>query len=156
MTAVSLPRGQITSHIVGELLDSFPFPVGDNDAPTTPYAWQGEPNADGSNFIPWISIGTGTSTRSTGSLATSQSDWQANYFVTSAGVARKQTDQTADLARDFLVKLERQKIITTNGTWKLQQARVTSIGGIQRMNPARPHYFVQTDVIEFWLSREIS
>jgi hypothetical protein len=141
---------------VDAILTGFPFPVGDNDNPTDPHGWQGEPNEAGTNFIPWISVGTGASSNSSGPQSASQADWRANYFVTTAGVARKQTDQLADQARDLLVKTQRQNIITTDGTWRIQQARVASIGGINRMPQTRPFYFVQTDVIELWLSRELN
>lgn len=156
MTAVTLPRGQITTYVVDTVLAGFPFPVGDNNEPGTPHGWQGEPNEAGTNFIPWISIGTGASSNSSGPLSESQGDWRANYFVTIAGVAREQTDKLADQARDLLVKMTRQNIITTNGTWRIQQARVASIGGINRMPQTRPFYYVQTDVIELWLSRELN
>jgi hypothetical protein len=85
----------------------------------------------------------------------SAADWRVNYFITTAGMARKQTDQLADTARDTVVKLARQTIMTTNGNWRIQQARVVSIGGINRMSQTRPFYFVQVDVVELWLSREI-
>lgn len=156
MTAVTLPRGQITSYVVDTVLATFTFPVGDNTEPTKPYGWQGEPNDEGTNFIPWISVGTGASSNSSGPQAASQADWRANYFITTAGAARQQTDQLADQARDTLVKMQRQSIMTTNGTWRIQQARVASIGGINRMPQTRPFYYVQTDVIELWLSRELN
>lgn len=156
MSAGTLPRGQITTYVVETVLASFTFPVGDNTEPTDPHGWQGEPNEAGTNFIPWISIGTGASSNSSGPQAASQSDWRANYFVTTAGVARKQTDTLADQARDVLVKMARQNIMTTNGTWRIQQARVSAIGGINRMPQTRPFYYVQTDTIELWLSRELN
>lgn len=156
MTAVTLPRGQITSYVVDTILAGFPFPVGDNNEPDEPHGWQGEPNSDGTNFIPWVSVGTGASNNSSGPQSATQSDWRANYFFTTAGIARKQTDQLADQVRDLMVKTTRQNIMTTNGTWRIQQARVASIGGINRMPNTRPFYFVQTDVIELWLSRELN
>jgi len=155
MTAVTLPRGQITTYVVETVLNLFPFPVGDNDEPTQAHGWQGEPNEAGTNFIPWISIGTGSSNNSSGPQALSAADWRVNYFITTAGMARKQTDQLADTARDTVVKMARQTIMTTNGNWNIQQARVASIGGINRMSQTRPFYFVQVDVVELWLSREI-
>lgn len=155
MSAVSLPRGQITTYVVEAMRAALQFPVGDNDNPSEPHGWQGEPNDTNATFIPWISIGTGASSNSSGPQSATAADWRANYFVTTAGVAREQTDSLADQTRSAMVKMVRQKILTTDGTWSLQQARVTSIGGINRMGQVRPHYFVQTDVIELWLSREL-
>jgi hypothetical protein len=156
MTATTLPRGQITQYVLDTVLATFPFPVGDNNEPIEPHGWQGEPNEEGTNFIPWISIGTGASSNSSGPQSASQADWRANYYVTTAGVARQQTDQLADTARDALAKMQRQQIMTTNGTWRIQQARVSAIGGINRLPQTRPFYFVQTDTIELWLSRELN
>jgi hypothetical protein len=155
MSAVTLPRGQITTYVVDVLRAALPFPVGDNDNPSEPHGWQGEPNDTNATFIPWISVGTGTSSNSSGPQSATAADWRANYHVTVAGIAREQTDSLADTTRDALVKVARQKILTTNGTWSLQQIRVTGIGGINRMGQVRPHYFVQVDQVELWLSREL-
>jgi hypothetical protein len=132
------------------------FPVGDNDRPAEAHGWQGEPDAPGSTFIPWVSVGTGTSSNSSGPQSASQSDWRMNYFLTSAGVARKQTDRTADLAREAMANLTRTVIATTAGNWKILQARVASIGGINKMPQTNPNYFIQTDVVELWLSKELT
>jgi len=155
MSAVTLPRGQISTYFVADLADKLPFPVGDNDKPTESHGWQGEPNADASNYIPWCSLGAGTATNSGGPQSASQADWRLNYFVTTAGVARKQTEAIADMARDYLAKTLRQKILTTNGTWSIQQVRVASIGGVNKVG-SQPTYFVQTDTVEIWLSRELT
>jgi hypothetical protein len=155
MSPVTLPRGEITTYVVELLRAALPFPVGDNTWPEEPHGWQGEPNDENAVFIPWISVGTGTSSNSSGPVSASQADWRANYFLTSAGAAREQTDATADIARLQLLSADRNKVLTTNGTWKLQQIRVTGIGAIQRLGQTKPFYFSQTDVVELWLSREL-
>jgi hypothetical protein len=59
MSASTINRGPITDRVLTELaVDG--LPVGDNSAPTTAFGWQGEPNADGSNFIPWMAAYGGT------------------------------------------------------------------------------------------------
>src|SRR3954462_49602 len=122
MTVTTINRGPITDRLITELLvDS--LPVGDNSVPLTSYGWQGEPNAEGSTFIPWISIYGGAATAGMGSFGDSASEWKLPYSVTYAGITRKQLDWLADKARTRLVSITRETVTTSSGNWKIQQIR---------------------------------
>ena len=58
MAPSSISRGPITSRLLDELVTEG-FPVGDNAAPGVPFGWQGEPNAPGTTFTPWMSLSPG-------------------------------------------------------------------------------------------------
>lgn len=160
MPAVTLPRGAITTSLVATL-DALALPVGDCDAPLAPHGWQGEPNASGSNFIPWVVLAPSTASNSSGSIGASQSEWRAIYFITIAGVTRKQTESVADKTRIVLSSAAQTKVTATTLTtgadevWSIQQVRVTSIGAVARNHGVSPPYYVQTDTVEVWLSKEL-
>ena len=55
-----ISRGFFTTHLLTELA-GFALPVGDNDAPDAAHGWQGEPNENLAEFIPWLVLAPGTS-----------------------------------------------------------------------------------------------
>lgn len=155
MGPVSVPRGEFTQYVYDYLSGELDYPVGDNEPPVAPHGWQGEPNADGSNFIPWVTLVPGTATVSSGSFDASQQDWRIAYMLGSSATSRKQLENIADLVRRKIVNIQRQKILTTEGTWAILQARVTGISAVTRIGQLNPAYFTQTDTVELWLSRDI-
>jgi hypothetical protein len=155
MSASTINRGPITDRVLTELaVDG--LPVGDNSAPTTAFGWQGEPNADGSNFIPWMAAYGGTARPGEGSFADSASEWRLPYTVTYAGVTRNQLDWIADKARKRLVAITREVVATETGNWKICQIRCTSVGATNRVGSPFPDYYTQSDLFEVWLSKERS
>lgn len=147
-------RGYFTKHLLTTLA-GFALPVGDNDVPSAPHGWQGEPNESLSNFIPWIVLAPGQASRAQGSIGDPQSDWVLPYYFSSAGVSRTQTESVADKIRDRLKDLVKEIVLLKDENWKLTYVGVTSIGGVSRIGSTSPAYHVQTDAIEFWLSKEI-
>lgn len=147
-------RAPITDRLITEL-EGDSLPVGDNNVPTDAYGWQGEPNADGSTFIPWMSINGGAAQRQSGSLGNSSSEWQLSYTINYAGVSRKQLDWIADRARNRLVSIARESVTTGSGNWKIQQIRCTVVGATNRVGIPFPDYFTQADLYEVWISKEL-
>ena len=155
MTVSTINRGPITDRILAELaVDG--LPVGDNAAPLSLHGWQGEPNADGSNFIPWMSCFGGTSRSASGSFGDSASEWRLPYTVTYAGVTRSQLDWLADKARRRLVAINRESVLTESGSWRILQIACTSVGATNRIGAPFPDYYTQSDLFEVWLSKERS
>jgi hypothetical protein len=146
-------RSLFTDHLLAELA-SFALPVGDNDAPDEPHGWQGEPNENLANFIPWLVVAPGQATRSQGTFADPQETWQLPYFVSSAGISRKQTENVADRVRRAFKALAKVNVTLKDETWRLMYVHVTGIGGVNRIGGTNPAYHVQTDTFEFWLSKE--
>jgi len=155
VTVPTINRGPITVRLLAELREAG-LPVGDNAAPTDPYGWQGEPNSEGTNFIPWMVLTAGTATAGTGSFAASATEWRLPYTVFYAGVTRDQLDWLADKMRVKLTNIERESVTTDAGNWRIQQIRCTSVGGTNRIGSTFPDYFTETDLFEVWLSKERS
>lgn len=150
----TIQRGSITSHLIG-VLETANLPVGDNTVPTDAYGWQGEPNADGSTFIPWMSLNAGVAQPGNGPFAASAADWKLPYTVNYAAVSRAQLDWLADKMRDVLVNTERTTVTTLQGTWKFVQVRCTAVGATNRVGNPFPDYFTEADLFEVWISKEL-
>lgn len=150
-----IARGFFTTHLISELTGAFSLPIGDNDAPTQAHGWAGEPNATASNFTPWIVVAPGTAARSEGSMADPQQDWRLNYFFSACGVSRQQTESIADKIRTVAKGLNKQLVTLKDESWKLTYVHVVSIGAVSRQGATNPPYHLQTDTLEFWLSKEI-
>lgn len=155
MSVSTINRGPVTDRLLAELR-STNLPVGDNHVPTDPFGWQGEPNADGSNFIPWMTMNAGIATGGIGSMGDSGSEWQLPYNVQFAAVSRSQLDWLADKVRKQFVAINRESVETGSGNWRIQQIRCTSVGGSNRVGPPFPDYFTQADVFVVWLTKERS
>lgn len=151
----TVSRGPLTTRVLDELKD-LSFPVGDNSAPTTPYGWQGEPNATGSSFIPWLSLTSlaAQPQRIPGALSDTGTEWIMPYTVFFAGLSRKQTDALADKTRENLVNMERELISTLTGDWRVMKVGCTAIGSANRVGSAYPDYYTQADTYEVWISKE--
>lgn len=147
-----IERQPITDRVLTEL-NTLSLPVGDNNKPEAPFGWQGEPNADGGNFIPWmvLTAGQGRQQARPGSFGDSNSEWVLSYSVFCAGVRRDQIDWLADKVRTKLTSIARENV---NG-WRIQQLRCVNIGGTVRINQTFPDYYQQVDVYEISLSKEM-
>ena len=148
----SPPRGPITTRVITELKVEN-FPVGDNAAPEDPFGWQGQPNDDGSTFIPWMSV-TPTSAvpQTVMSFGDTGREWRMSYNVFYAGISRKQSEALADRMRARLTNIAREGV---NG-WKIQKISCNAIGSNNRVGSAYPDYYTQTDNFEVWVSKESS
>lgn len=150
----SLSRGPITSRLLAEL-ETEGFPVGDDTSPEAPYGWQGEPNAPGSTFTPWLSLSPGPAVLQgpPGSIGDSQTEWRLSYTVLYAGLSRKQTEALADRMRLNLTNIARESIDTPTGKWRIQKTTCTSLGNTSRVGSAYPDYFTQADTFEVWVTK---
>lgn len=154
MPGSAISRGPITDTLLRRLAVEG-FPVGDDAAPSTPFGWQGEPNEPGTTFTPWLSLSPTTATpqNPAGPMADSYADWRLGYQVSYAGISRKQTEALADRMRNNLIYLERERIDTPTGAWKVQKVSCTSIGNTIRIGSAYPDYFTQADSFEVWVTK---
>lgn len=146
-------RSYFTNYLLDDLA-GFALPVGDNDVPSAAHGWQGEPNENLSEFIPWLVLAPGQASKSQGSFSDPQELWQLTYFISAAGVSREQTENVADRVRSALKALAKINVALKDETWRLMYVHVTGIGGVNRIGTTNPAYHVQTDTLEFWLSKE--
>lgn len=148
-------RGPITTRLLTEL-ETEGFPVGDNNNPTDPYGWQGEPDGTGSTFIPWMSLNPGTALPQTppGAMGDTGREWRMTYVVNYAGVTRKQCEALADKMRNALTNIVREAITTPTGNWKIMKVSCTNIGNNNRVGGTFPDYSSQADSFEVWITKE--
>ena len=132
-------------------------PVGKAQAPQQG-GWQGQPNADGSNFVPYVMV-TPNPTSATrgvyeGPLDDWQADWQLSYTVTSFGIDPDQAELMADRARLAAHTIVHDQISGGENTYNVQQVRVDALGGLVRVDATEPPYWAQSDQINLWVSKE--
>jgi hypothetical protein len=159
VSGARLDRGAITDAVIAtaELVG---FPIGDAEAPRDGVAgWQGgQPNQDGTNFVPYSVITPLSVTTGSGPLSDSEGDLVIPYAVTSYGVSRKQCEWMADSVRLVLDGLTRTNIVMFAGkpteyARRVQQVVDQTIGAVQRVSDTDPAYYGQSDVLALWTSR---
>ena len=124
-----------------------------NSNPPEGCGWQGEPNVDGSNFIPYCVVTPQTATFSSGPIADPEADRQVPYALSSFGVMPEQAEWTADKTRSAVSELKKTSVFLGDDTYRIQQVRTNVIGGLTRVDSTDPPYWGQVDVITLWLTR---
>lgn len=148
-----LARRDLTKALLTKLAETGK-PVGDGISPPQG-GWIGQPNADGSNFQPYVVLTPGASTLSSGPFGNTQADWQVDYMLVNFGVSRQQCEWMADLTRAAVVTLERTTVTLGGVGYAVLQARERVIGPVQRVDGTEPSFFGQTDVVTVWISKEL-
>lgn len=134
-------------------------PIGDGEMPRGGAAgWQGDPNADGSNFVPYAVVSALQAGGGTGPLLDPQGDMIFPYAMTSYGVSREQCEWLADNVRQAVAALAGQNVDQWLGTSQHHQRRIqqvvdSQIGAINRVDQTDPPIYSQTDVVALWTSR---
>lgn len=150
----SISRGPITARLIEELGQAG-FPVGDNAEPDGAHGWDGEPNAEGGSFTPWMILTPlVASPQAKQAFGDTGTEWRLPYLVFYAGVSRGQTEALADRARNQLTNIEREGVPSDTGDWRIQKTTCTAIGASVKVGAAYPDYYTQTDSFEVWISKE--
>lgn len=142
----------VTAHVDGK-------PVGDGEMPKGDVAgWQGEPNQDGTNFVPYVVVTPLVANAGTGPFGDPQGDVILSYSLTVYGVSREQCEWMADSARAGVASMAGQDVTQWSGTSDVYQRRIQQvvdqqIGAVQRMDQTDPAIYAQSDVVALWTSR---
>jgi hypothetical protein len=148
--SAELARGPLTDAVIA-LLAELGKPVGDGVLPADA-GWQGQLNAPGSTFVPYLVVATLTAARSSGSLGAPQSEWQVPYSVQSYGATRAQAEWMADQARTALAGMRGQVYQLGARNFKVLQAWTTQIAGVNRVDTVQPPVWGQPDQVTLWLT----
>jgi len=148
-----IERRALTAALVTAIGTGTSMPVGLANSPING-GWDGQPNADGSNFTPYSVITPQTATNATGPMNDPQADRQIPYAVSCFGVMPEQTEWMADKARAAAEALKKTTVALGDGNYRIQQVRTDVIGGLQRVDVSEPPYWGQTDVMTLWLTRD--
>jgi hypothetical protein len=153
-----LQRNILTGVVITAAEQAGP-PIGDGEAPRGGVAgWQGQPNQDGTNFIPYSVITPMSVSAGTGPIADSQGDLIVPYAISSYGASRQQCEWMADAVRSAVGTMAQTDVTMYVGTpeeyqRRIQQVIEQQIGAVTRMPDTDPPYFGQTDVLALWTTR---
>lgn len=114
--------------------------------------WDGQPNKDGSNFVPYTVVTPNSANFASGPASDPQADRQLPYSLASFGVAAEQCEWMADKARAAAENLKKTAVTLGDRSYNVQQVRADLIGGIVRVDQTEPPYFGQMDIMTFWLT----
>lgn len=151
-----IQRQFITNHLK-KLLERVDKPVGLAESPIDG-GWRGEPNSDGTNFVPYTVITPNSSSAPSGyaegPISEWQPDWRLSYSISSYGVKPEQCEWMADEAREILDAIVNTHVSSGGNNYLIQQMRVDMLGGLIRVDATDPPYWGQSDQISVWLSEE--
>ena len=134
-------------------------PIGDAEMPRGGIAgWQGQPNQDQTNFVPYTVITPLPVPQGNGPVSDTEADLVIPYAVTSYGASRIQCEWMADSVRQAIGTLTHQVVVMWQGTSaqynrKVQYVYDQTIGAVQRVSDTDPAYYGQSDVLALWTSR---
>jgi len=145
-----IKRRLLTTAVVDAIADA-DLVVGLANAPLDG-GWQGAPNKDGSNFVPYSVVTPNTATNAQGPFGDPQADRQIPYSIASFGVLPEQAEWMADEARDAVEAMKKTTVVLGDRSYKVQQVRADVVGGLQRVDSTDPPYWGQVDVVTLWLT----
>lgn len=154
-----LQRRVFTDAVLAAVVAGLDKPVGDGEMPRGGVAgWQGEPNQDGSNFVPYVVVTPLQVGAGTGPFSDPQGDLVIPYAVTVYGVSREQCEWMADASRQAIATLFNADVVQWSGTAdeyqrRIQQVVDQQIGAVQRIDQTDPSVYTQSDVVALWTSR---
>lgn len=114
--------------------------------------WQGQPNLDSSDFVPYGVITPNTATSAMGPFSDPQADRQIPYSIASFGVKAEQVEWVADKLRAAVGDLKKTVVSLGDRDYTIQQVRADVLGGLQRVDQTEPPYWGQVDVVTLWLT----
>lgn len=152
-------RRVFTTAVLEAVVADLDKPVGDAEMPRGGVAgWQGEPNQDGTNFVPYVVLTPLQAGAGSGPIGDPQGDVVLPYSLSSYAVSREQCEWMADRAREAVATLANQVVPQWSGTSNeygrmIQQVVDMQIGAVQRIDQTDPAFYSQTDIVALWTSR---
>lgn len=157
-------RSPLTRHLVHWLEQAVEFPVGNAIRPRDSGWNKQQPNQPGGKgFVPYSVLTTMTATPApgTGSIADPQADWHVPYMIQTFGATVEQAEALADKVRATMATLRNTILdLSTNDVpenrYKVQQAWVSTIGGVNVTPGADPMFYGEQDQFMIWLAKRIT
>lgn len=148
-----IKRASLSDYIKDTVSSYTGFPSGLGRTPAGA-GWDPAVNKDAAVFVPYTILNPQNANHAEGPISESQADWWLPYLVTAYGVDPHQTEDLADTCRTAIGELQQQDLRLGNDTYFVQQVRVDSIGGLVRADVLDPSYWVQSDTVSIWVSKE--
>ena len=148
-----LERGPLTDHIL-DVIEAEELFIGDAEPPETG-GWDRSPDSADSSYQAYGVLVPANVPDMTGPVGATASDARAAYVVNGYGVSRRHVERYMDHVRKVLVAMARTMVVLGDSSWKIQQVRCDSIGGIARNDSVEPSEYSETDVYVLYLSKEL-
>lgn len=129
--------------------------VGLGVAPRGNVGWVGQPNADGTNFIPYSVLTALPAAMGTGSFSEPNEDIWFPYAITSYGVSHSQAEDMADVLRQAAQSIRKLTVTQFVGSddeygRRIQAVVVQAYGGVQPIGDTDPRTYGVTDTVSLW------
>jgi len=145
-------RGDLSAWLLAQLRSE--FLVGDAEAPDEG-GWDQSPTSDSASYAAYSVLTPMPSGDISGPLADSSADWILPYRIDSFGISREQVEFQADRCRLLVRPTARLNLTLGNDSYRIQQVRTTSLGGVGRTDNTEPSEFSQSDIVAVYLSKEL-
>jgi hypothetical protein len=156
MSHQPLQRGPITKAVLAAAR-STDFPAEVALIPKDGGWRDGAPAGDRSLFTPYTVVVPQTASFSTGALDYGQDDWHLPYAFNYYAIQNTQIEDFADLVRVAVAGIVGSVVPILSGPdYKIIKVAFPSVGGVVRVDQSEPPFYIQTDAVEVWVSRELS
>lgn len=152
MSASDFARGDLTAWLLEKMATT--LVVGDAIAPEAG-GWDGPPTKDGSGYQAYVVLTPMPAQDSSGPFGDSSADWILPYRIDSYGVSREQVEYQADTARALIRPTNRENLTAGGASYRIQQIRTTSLGGVGRSDQTEPSEYSQSDIVAVYVSKEL-
>lgn len=151
--SLPLERGPLTDQILNDI-KAEDLRIGDAEAPESG-GWDDDPDSDNASYNAYGVLVPATVPELRGPIGDSSSDAQVAYVINGYGLSRSHTERYMDHVRKVVVAMARRIVVLGDSSWKIQQVRCDSIGGVSRNDSIEPSEYSQTDVYVLYLSKEL-
>ena len=145
-------RGDLTAVLLTKIRAE--LICGDAEAPAEG-GWDLPPTKEGSSYSGYCVLTPMPAGDQAGPLGDSSSDWTLPYRIDSYGISREQVEFQADLARALIRPTKREDITAGGDTYRIQQIRTQSLGGVGRTDTTEPSEYSQSDIVAVYVSKEL-
>lgn len=156
MSHQPLQRGPITKAVLAAAR-STEFPAEVALIPKDGGWRDGAPAGNLSLFTPYTVVVPQTASFTTGALDYGQDDWHLPYAFNYYAIQNTQIEDFADLVRVAVAGIVGSVVPILSGPdYKIIKVAFPSVGGVVRVDQSEPPFYIQTDAVEVWVSRELS
>lgn len=149
-----IQRSVLTTALLTVLTDTGKQ-VGDAVAPRGGVGWVGQPNADGTNFVPYAVLTSLPAAMGSGTVTDPNQDVWFPYAITSYGVSRIQAEALSDALRQAAQGIRKLVVTQWAGTpdeygRRIQAVVIQSYGAVQAIGDTDPRTYGVTDTVSLW------
>ena len=116
----------------------------------------GAPAGPSSIFTPYSTIIPRTASFSIGPIGDVQGDWHLPYDLNFYAIRGDEVELLADDVRVAVAGMVGSSITVQGPSYKILKINHAVVGQITRVDQSDPPFYIQTDTIEVWVSKELA